>query len=362
MKIVFDNIIFSLQKAGGISSLFYEIINKIVNIKDVDCYFLEYEDNKKNILRNILKIDKDLIINQNRKFKETRISRYMNVYIKKFKDQHFIFHSTYYRTSKNKRAINITTVHDFTYEYFAKGIKKRLHSWQKFNAIRNSDYVICVSESTKKDLKRFIKDYPEEKIFVIPNGVSEDYYQSSDLKNNSSVLNKYVLYVGSRAQYKNFEYVVDLLSNTEYSLVVVGAKLKEEEKVFLNNKLGAHRFKCFVNVSNKELNILYNNAFAFLYPSSYEGFGIPVLESQLAGCPVIAYNSSSIPEVIGDKTLLLNSLEVNEGLKMFAMLEDNSFRSQIIKKGLENAEKYSWNKTFHSYMELYRLAYNSIKF
>ena len=104
-----------------------------------------------------------------------RYKRYLPVTCKNVNES-FIFHSSYFRISSNPNAINITTVHDFTYEYFYHGLHKWIHCWQKYYAIRKSKYVVCISENTKKDLLNFLPDVDEKKIHVIYNGVSDDYY------------------------------------------------------------------------------------------------------------------------------------------------------------------------------------------
>ena len=111
-----------------------------------------------------------------------------------------------------------------------------------------------------------------------------------------------------------------------------------------------------ITVSDYELNNLYNGAYAFVYPSSYEGFGIPILEAQRAGCPVIAYNASSIPEVIGDTPLLMNNLTTDELLGKLSLLKDINKRQDIIQKGYINAMKFSWDKSFEKLMEVYNEA------
>lgn len=103
--------------------------------------------------------------------------------------------------------------------------------------------------------------------------------------------------------------------------MIVGAPLLAEELDFLQTELGQSNFMEMGRVSNEELNCLYNGAMALLYPSEYEGFGIPVLEAQRAGCPVIAYNASSIPEIIGDTPLLLDVLSIESITKCFNVLK-----------------------------------------
>lgn len=177
-----------------------------------------------NILRKSLNIPTGLIITL--KYPLFNIQRYLNPAINS--KEPFIFHSSYYRVCKNKHAINITTVHDFTYENFANGIKKKIHCLQKYQAIRNSDFIICISENTKKDLLKFLPDVDVNKIVVIPNGISDDYFV---LPQNKIIIdlpfkqNEYLLFVGARNNYKNFDLVLDVIASSEFKLVIVGKPL-----------------------------------------------------------------------------------------------------------------------------------------
>ncbi len=172
--------------------------------------------------------------------------------------------------------------------------------------------------------------------------------------------NEYLLFVGARNNYKNFDLVLDVIASSEFKLVIVGKPLSNRERNIIDKrKISEEKYRCIENVANQYLNILYNNAFALLYPSSYEGFGIPVLEAQKAGCPVIAYNGSSIPEIIGDTPLLLNDLSVESILSKLDIIHDNRQREYIIKKGIENASQYTWEKTFNNVLSLYKKAWEN---
>lgn len=354
MIIYYDNIIFSILKSGGISVVWKELLDRVINNKKFYYLCLEYNHAEENIFRKRLNIP----ISQLKRFDYPffSIQRYMNPIVKS--EDYFIFHSSYYRICKNEKAINITTVHDFTYEHFSKGLRKLVHCFQKHRAIRNSDYIICISENTKKDLLKFLPDVPETKIDIIYNGVSEDYFLISKLDNNLLPFdrNSYIIFVGARGWYKRFNFAIEVITKTNLNLVIVGNELSSEEIQILNKKL-VNRYKYLGKTSNQELNIAYNGAFCLLYPSEYEGFGIPVLEAQKAGCPVIAFNGSSIPEIIGENSTLFNTFNTDDVLKIINRLKDNYYRKYIINKGIINANKYSWDKMYDQVIGLYKKAY-----
>ena len=140
---------------------------------------------------------------------------------------------------------------------------------------------------------------------------------------------------------------------------MVGSPLSKDESELLDKRLGRDNYLCFSNIDDKNFNELYNSAFCLVYPSMYEGFGIPVIEAQRAGCPVIAYNGSSIPEVIGDTPLLLSNPSSYEIISKLRMLDNNDVRNKIIKDGFLNAQRFSWDTMANEYMDIYRNAYNN---
>lgn len=357
IKILFDNIIFSLQKAGGISVVWAELLKRAA-FNNINFECIEY-NSISNINRNQLNISAENI--QIRKKRSLNIGRYLPVNIG-YKEK-FIFHSSYYRICSNPNAINITTVHDFTYEYYYTGLKKRIHLWQKYRAIAKSDYIICISENTKRDLLKFLPKIDKAKIRVIYNGVSGDYFPIKK-KDNISLpfeLETYILFVGSREKYKNFQLAVKAVACSNLKLVIVGSPLSKEEVSFLCKEVGCANFIEMGRVSNEELNRLYNGALALLYPSEYEGFGIPVLEAQKAGCPVIAYKASSIPEIMGDTPLLLNMLSIESITKCFEILKIKTNRENIICKGMENVQRFTWDKMYERVIALYKEAWEKSK-
>lgn len=348
MKIIIDNIIFSLQKSGGISVVWYELISRLLKEKNIEIDELNFMN--KNIFYNKANTSRKLF----------PLERYYNPKLNAEK-RPFIFHSSYYRYSTNPNAINITTVHDFTYEHFYTGFKKNIHFWQKKNAILNSKYIICISENTKNDLLHFIPMANIDNIKVINNGVSSEYFPIENINTHKLPYKykSYILFIGSRANYKNFLYSVKCVSQTNYNFVIVGPPLSQEEKQYCDKYFkNKDRYLWMGFINNADLNVIYNGAFCLLYPSSYEGFGIPIIECQKAGCPTIAYNSSSIPEIIGDESLLLNHLTTNEFNRILNCLENPYEYSKIINNGYINAKKFSWDLMYKNIRGLYLEAWN----
>lgn len=351
MDVVLDNIGFSLQKMGGLSMVWEALIHALVK-SDLRYKCLEYPGAWNNKVRKTM----ETYVVEEIKPLSMRVERYLNPHVDN--DAPFIFHSSHYRITNNPRALNITTVHDFTYELFGRGVAQKVHSWQKFNAIRKADAIVSISENTKRDILHFLPDVNPNKIRVIYNGVSNDYKPIANGKYKD--LGNYVIFVGSRQLYKNFHFVVDSIKDREFSLAIVGGSLSEDEMNLLDSRLGKERYKYMGYLSNQDLNELYNACFCLAYPSTYEGFGIPVIEAQRAGCPVIAYNSSSIPEIIGETPLLLKEINTQEFQNKLNMIKDSTIRKSIIDAGFENSRRFSWDKMGDEYITLYKELLNKL--
>ncbi|QJD58659.1 glycosyltransferase family 4 protein [Pseudomonas sp. gcc21] len=316
--ILYDGVIYKLQQSGGVSVLFNELIQRL----PPESYRVECEDLK------------------------YPWQRYMAFPVKAPYD---IFHSTYYRVPSRKHGAVVATVHDFTYERYVKGPRRWVHTLQKLRSVASADRIICVSESTKRDLLEFFGHQYEARIVVVHNGVSENYFPVAGTPRCAQLL-----FVGARGGYKNFSAVAAAISPLRdlELLCVGGGAFTRDEVEFLERTLpGRYRHAGFL--SNEALNLEYNRSLALVYPSLYEGFGIPVLEAMRAGCPVIAVRSSSIPEVAGEAALLLDTGEVEDIRWAVERVLDPVHWGELSRKGQEQASRFSWDVTYRNTLEVY---------
>ena len=345
MKIVIDCIIFSLQKQGGVSLYFTELITHLRQTKRITLI--------NNYVNNNIYFNEYKLPSNNTKIWKYKLlfKRFMNEDISY--GEKYIFHSGYFRVSKQKNAINIVTVHDFMYEKYYPVLKRVLHVWQKKRALKQSSGIICVSHNTKSDLLQYHPEFAQKKIKVIHHGASSSYYPV-----NSISKKKVILYVSGRQYYKNFEVVPEVIKQLpDYHLIIVGGGELDSKELELLSPING-RYTKVSGISSSELNVLYNEAHCLMYPSDYEGFGLPVLEALTAGCPAVCQRSSSIPEITGsDYGLLYGSCSPNNIVSSILKLENKKYRENVVLYGIERSKLFSWSKSNEQLIDFYNQIY-----
>lgn len=344
MKILYDDIIFRLQKVGGISNVFSQLISFAIKDESIDLgHISTTQGDIKNIFWRDLKITKPIY------FKNIPRALLQFIPISFIDTKIFaIYHATYYNLPIKKNNVKfVITIHDLGYErgLMQKGIKRYVNIFFKRLAIIQADGIICVSQSTFNDLYIFYgKHLNNKQIAVIHNGISNKF-KKLDFGANSFSRN--VLFVGGRQGYKNFKNLVSAIAiSNEYNLVILGGGNLSENHLNFLNKIIPKRFLVFNDVSESELNQFYNKSFCLVYPSSYEGFGLPILESMAAGCPVIACANSSIPEVSGGNAVLIPNSDPETIFKSLEKLKDVEFRSNLITNGILHSKNFNWDLTY----------------
>jgi mannosyltransferase len=255
-----------------------------------------------------------------------------------------VFHTSYYRLPSTRPEKYVVSVYDFIYERYRHGLARHVHSAQKMASLRRADAILCISDATRRDVIEFCGGVDPDRLHVTHLGVDPDTYfpDVAETPDNETT----VLFVGQRAGYKRFELAVEAVRQcSSLMLGVVGPPVTPDERQLLSTRLGL-RWREFGSVSSSELRRLYSSVFAFIFPSDYEGFGLPVLEAMASGCPVVAANTSSLPEVGGDAALYAATQRADEYAAHLDHLLDRQVREQIVNSGIARAAQFSWQKTF----------------
>ena len=288
--------------------------------------------------------------------------------IETFAGQVDLFHATNYFVPPARKAKRVVTIHDLSFlivpQYCSPRIVGPFSSGiAKF--ARESDAIIVYSESVKNDIISRL-DVPESKVSVIYLAVDDAFDQPAEdadwLDEMYQIRRPYILFVGMLEPRKNVPAILRAFdavrSDVPHRLVIVGARGWMYDEIFqLHDELGLGdrvRFIGFVPGHDK-LAAFYRNADLFVYPSFYEGFGLPVLEAMKCGCPVVTSKASSIVEIAEDAALLADADDWRAlAEQMMRALSDDSLREELSRKGRERAAAFSWKRAADQTLEVYR--------
>lgn len=263
---------------------------------------------------------------------------------------------------------SIVTVHDLVAFLFSKTHKKRSTLIEKIflkPALKKARQILTVSEHTKLDLLNYFKKTDRDKIDTIYCAASEEFQPISkselgDFVKETNLPEKFFLAVGTLEPRKNYPNLITAFHQLsekfpDIHLIIVGQKGWDYEEIYERIRelhLGK-RVHMLGYLSNKSLVKLYNLAKALVFPSFYEGFGMPPLEAMQSGCPVICSNTSSLPEVVGESALLINPESHFEiAGAMIRLLEDENLGRTLRQKGLNQAKKFSWQISAEKLLEI----------
>jgi len=362
MKIAYDYNIFFSQKYGGISRYFCSIIKEIIKEKGENQIKIFSPLFKNRYLLEISKkfrtgiyIPRFPTYNYLKTFVE-------NTSFKQIKNSDFeIIHSTYYNSKiidiKNKK--KVITVYDLIHEKFSKLYGKN-NLYNKKKTIENADHIICISENTKKDLLEYY-NLDENKVSTIHLGfdhLSEDY---SKLNFDNLLLPKnFILFVGSREKYKNFDLLLEAYRSkknimNDFQIVCFGGGKFTKKEI---NKF--NRFELIDKVKNYQgndilLSYLYTKTQLFVFPSEYEGFGLPLIEAMSLNCPVLASENNTFIEIAKDSIHYFknNSLE-DLSFKIEFLLNSKNDLNSKKSKAFELSRQYTWKKCTKKTLEIYK--------
>jgi len=371
LKILFDTQIFDWQINGGISRYFIEVLNRLKQDPEMDILFKcrhSYNTyiqgtpwlSNKPVLKNLKfkgKLGALKLINQ-------QINRpWSSRLLKKRKAD--IFHPTYYdpyfmpALGQQKMVL---TVYDLTNEKFNDHtpLTEKVLGWKK-QLISRADHIIAISENTRKDVIDYYQADPDKVTTVyLSGGFDQSVLNAPRDPEMDQLKAPYILFVGSRGTYKNFiafaKEAASLLIRDNIRLVLAGGGALSAAELALLQELGiADRVKAYAHVSDKLLAQLYKSALLFVFPSLYEGFGLPVLESMQCGCPALLSNNSSLPEVGGDAGAYFDPLIPGAlTTALNTLLQDESKRQQMIREGYQQATRFNWERTAAGHRDVYK--------
>lgn len=376
MRILFDHQVFSWQTYGGVSRYFAEQMRGLKalgqkvflpeNFFAENVYLQDLPDFQRKSLTPFGFKGKKIL--QNLLGRSHSIRAIQNV-------RPDVFHPTYFDpyflpTLQKQGLPFVLTVHDMIHEIYGHGSKSRFSLdaqvvENKQLLAEKANAVIAVSENTRQDLLRFCPNLDPAKIHVIHHGNSMRAnpveHQDTTPLNPKIPTSRYLLFVGQRKAYKNFnwmlEQLADLLrSEPELMLICVGGSAFDPSEQQLLTQLGLNNQVKYVTVgSDQDLANLYSRAACFIFPSQYEGFGIPVLEAFACGCPAVLNRASSLPEVGGDAALYFDSSRpdsLEERVRL--VLNDFTFRNELVARGRARAQQFSWEQSVSKHLAVYQ--------
>jgi len=261
------------------------------------------------------------------------------------------------RVPVSKRIKTITVIHDLAYEVYPQYTERRnLLRLKKLvpETVKLSNRIVAVSESTKKDIiKKF--GVSADKIDVVYNAVDSKKYRplklTQQVRARYNLPEKYFLYLGNIEPRKNVEGIIEAYSKlpvkitNEYKLVLAGGMGWNKDTIMKAYNESPHKSSIIFTgyIEDKEIPSVYSAAEIFLFPSHYEGFGLPLLEAMSCGTPVITANNSSLKEVAGDAALYVDSKKTHQLTEtIIKILKDDELRIKLVKRGKERIKKFNW--------------------
>lgn len=370
MKILYDHSVFQFQRYGGISRYFYELITRLSEKKNVDInLFQGFHINEYGLSEYKQNFESYWGYKRGHKNPAAKYVSYAftiannflfdNIYMHSVNCD--IYHPTYYLKGLRNvgKARIVITAYDMIHELYPNQFRdSKTVIKAKKRALNIADAIIAISENTKNDLIE-LYDLPESKIKVVylANSLKKSSFQAmNELTIEYGLKSPYILYVGDRRGYKNFnillESYLDYFSD-KFDLVCLGGEKFQKDELKIIDNLKSNRRVIQFSASDNLLPSLYKHAFCLVYPSLYEGFGVPLLEAMSMGCPVIASKASSIPEVVGNASILFEPYSRDELINAIESLGNESRRNKLIKLGFEREKEFSWDKMANDTLSIY---------
>ncbi|WP_273222498.1 glycosyltransferase family 4 protein [Geosporobacter ferrireducens] len=272
-----------------------------------------------------------------------------------------ILHWPHYNIPLMYKGPLVVTIHDIIHLKFPQFLpNKAAYHYAYFmidQAVKKADKIITDSNNTKLDLIERFK-VQEEKIEVIYIGVSKDFKKDKmkeiDIKRQYGIGKPYILYIGNVRAHKNIKGLIRAYKKFRdvckaYELIIVGEEHNNLKDIEIDDDI-----RMLGYVEDRDLPNLYGGASLFVFPSLYEGFGLPPLEAMACGTPVITSNTSSLPEVVGDAAITINPYNTDEIAKaMYDVLINHKLAQSLIRKGYDRVKQFDWSTTAEKTLKIY---------
>jgi glycosyltransferase involved in cell wall biosynthesis len=362
MRIAYDHQIFGWQKYGGVSRYFYEIASRMPAVCkcDVRIYSPVFVNRylKENTPPYVVGIPFITIP------KSGRAIQIINSYLVRYllhRDMPDVLHETYYYEKRlaHRKTKTVLTVYDMVHEkfaqYFRSGDKTRL---MKKEAVKRADHIICISENTRKDLIEILDaDHRKTTVVYLGNAITS----ARMVESGRLVAQPYIAYVGLRRGYKNFSKLLHAYASSELlkkNYIVAcfgGGRLNESENREIADLKIPSDAVIHLEGDDNDLAAFYRYAEIFVYPSFYEGFGMPPLEAMSFDCPVACSKVSSMPEVVGNAGAYFDPDDIDDMRTAIEMIvSDEALRTRLIAAGRERIKEFSWDKCASETLNVYK--------
>lgn len=364
MKIVFDHQTFTMQPYGGISRYFVRLAQSLITLGEQVEVTAPIHRNR--YLRDLPKSNVYGLMLNRFPPKTGSLAMLANHYLSQHKLRNFspdILHETYYSAAPviTRDCGRVITVYDMIHEKYPSYFTLRDPAMKyKRLAVDRADHVICISHSTKNDLCE-IFEVPSDKVSVVHLGFEKFVCQRTKTDPQAEGFRPFLLYVGSRGGYKNFQKMLKAVASRSalkrtFDVVAFGGGSLNKAEINLIAQLGFEPNTVRqVDGGDEVLGQLYTHARAFVYPSLYEGFGLPPLEAMAHDCPVISSNSSSMPEVIGEAGMYFEPLDIEAQAQAIEdVVFDEKKISQLITAGRKRLGYFSWNRCARETQDIYQ--------
>lgn len=349
---MFDHQLFSYQRYGGASKYFAMLLKYLPrDVWDTTTLISNNEYVRANHLFKTIPFLPETEFPGKRRLMLDAGKPYS--YMKLLRHNYDVFHQTHFEpyclNAIGKKPM-VTTFHDINFSKYTPNPK--IEEYQR-RSLSRADKIVAISQHTKKDLIEYFSIQPE-KIEVIYHGIEIP----GGTDNSIPFDFPYVLFVGARGKHKNFNLFASAFAELhllfpEIRLICTRGPFTQEEEIMLN-QYGIRDVTKVINADEQTMNALYRHALMFVFPSLYEGFGMPILEAMANGCPTILADASCFPEIAGDAALYFNPIEKEDILsKMKLLVEDTQLRNNLIDRGNSRVKKFSWEECARKHMDVY---------